>query len=428
MESASETAEPLAPAYAAERLVSHPRLARVQRSLAPVRFAALVYLASRALLFAVAIVNGSLRHRSLLNQLANWDGYWYRSIANLGGHGSFSPLLRGAVLNEAFYPHHVYHAQTNLGFFPGYPLVMWVLSHPVHWLTGHGTIWSITVAGVAVSIVGGLITTVLVQRLAADWWGPEAARRAVVLFCVFPGSVIFSMVYAEGIVLPLAAGCILALRRRRWVLAGVLAGLATAGEPEAVVLILVCAVAAARQLVRREAGASAPRRSLLAPVLSVTGLVGVGAFFWAWTGTPFATFTTQHYGWGERTDPLALVHLVTRFAHQISFSHFNHPTINLNYPVGIVGAAFLIVGLGLLARARHPISLEAWVWTLGISFLAITSEYVPPNPRLLITAFPVVIVYAYRLRGRSFNWLVAVNVVLLVGLSALTFHNVTLRP
>ncbi len=69
------------------------------------------------------------------------------------------------------------------------------------------------------------------------------------------------------------------------------------------------------------------------------------------------------------------------------------------------------------------------MWTLGIALLiAVTSEYVPPNPRLLITAFPVVLVYAYRLRGRSFDWLLAVNVVLLAGLSALTFHNVTLRP
>ena len=392
-----------------------------------VRFALFVYLGTRALLFVVAIVNGQLRHRSVLNQLANWDGFWYRAVANLGSHGTLH-RYQDAIVGAGFYPHHVYHAQSNLGFFPGYPLLIWVVSHPVKWLTGQGTIWSLTVAGILLSVVGGFIATVIVQRLARDWWGAEAARRAVVLFCVFPGSVIFSMIYAEGIVIALALGCILALQQRRWILAGLLAGCATAGEPEALVLIPVCAVSALRYVLGPGRGDPAARRSWFAPILSVTGIAGVLAFFWAWTGTPFATFTTQHYGWGERTDPLALVHLVTRFAGEISFTHFDHPTINLNYPIGILGAVILIVGLILLARSPRQISLEAWVWTLGIGFIAVTSEYVPPNPRLLITAFPAVLVYAYRLRGRGWHWLVAVNVVLLAGMSALTFHNVTLRP
>ena len=57
--------------------------------------------------------------------------------------------------------------------------------------------------------------------------------------------------------LPLAAGCILALQRRRWVLAGVLAGIATATEPEALVLVLVCAVSAALELRRSGCGPDA---------------------------------------------------------------------------------------------------------------------------------------------------------------------------
>ena len=40
------------------------------------------------------------------------------------------------------------------------------------------------------------------------------------------------------------------------------------------------------------------------------------------------------------------------------------------------------------------------IWTAGVSFLAITSEYVPPNPRMLITAFPAIMVVARYARGR----------------------------
>ena len=59
------------------------------------------------------------------------------------------------------------------------------------------------------------------------------------------------MVYAEGLLLPLAAGCILALQKRRWLLAGSLAAFATATEPEALVLVVVCAVSALLELRRR---------------------------------------------------------------------------------------------------------------------------------------------------------------------------------
>ena len=112
----------------------------------------------------------------------------------------------------------------------------------------------------------------------------------------------------------------------------------------------------------------------------------------------------------------------------ISFSHFNHPTINLNLVVGVVGATVLLVLLVLMWRIRRTISVEAIAWTVGISLLAVSSEYVPPNPRMLITAFPAVIVLAYYLKGRGFMLLAGVNAALLAGLSYLTFVGITLRP
>jgi Gpi18-like mannosyltransferase len=388
-------------------------------ALARWRLAILVYLGSRVLLLLVAILDGALRHHALLNELANWDGLWYRWLANKG------------------YPHHIAHccfgngethAQSTLGFFPLYPVVISAVARPLMLLTGHSAIYSITLAGVIVSTIGGLICVVLVQELARSWWGESAGRRAAVLFCLFPGSIVFSMVYAEGIALPLAAGCILALQRRRWVLAGVLAGIATAATAQSLVLIPVCAISAGLELRRRGWGDRAARRSLLAPLLSVTGALAVGVFMWAWTGTPFAISDSQRIGWKERTDPLALVHLVNRLAKMISFSHFNHPTINLNLVVGVAGAIVLLGLLVLMWRIRRTISVEALAWTVGISLLAVSSEYVPPNPRMLITAFPAVIVLAYYLKGRAFVVLAGANAALLAGLSYLTFVGITLRP
>jgi hypothetical protein len=77
---------------------------------------------------------------------------------------------------------------------------------------------------------------------------------------------------------------------------------------------------------------------------------------------------------------------------------------------------------------RPRISVPALVWTFAIAFLVITSENVPPNPRMLITAFPLVLVVAYRLKGRAFSWLIGGSTVLLVVMSAVTFVGVALRP
>jgi len=387
----------------------------VAHRFAGVRFALGVYLGTRVLLLVVAIINGALRHVPLTMELANWDGLWYRSIANFG-----TPL--------SGYPHYISQLQTNLGFFPLYPLSMRGLSYLFPWSTPYGRIGAITVAGIVISTIGGAVTTVLVQRMATAWWDVQAGRRAVLLFCLFPGSVIFSMVYAEGIAIPLAAGCIYALSQRRWVLAGVLAGIDTAVEPEAFVLVLACAVAALLELRRQGWSIRAAATSFWAPCLSGWGAVGFGAFLWAWTGSPYASLIAQHNGWHEKTSPLALVHDATTLAGQISLSDLTEPKVNLNLVVGLIGAVLLIVMLVLMLRQWRVVPAGAIIWTLGIAFLTLTSWNIAPNPRLLITAFPALMVVAYFVKGKWFTWLAWANGVALVGLSLLTFYGVTLRP
>jgi MFS family permease len=415
VETASEHAEPLvhtppAPSLDAPRTLAHRVRDRAGVSMREARFAIGVYLATRGLLLLVALVNGALRHHAFTHELSNWDGLWYRMLAD---HG---------------YATHVEHVQSTLGFFPLYPLLIWTVSHAFVVPVAHYETLSSTIAGLIVSGIGGLIATVLVQRLAAGWWGERTGRKAVLIFCLFPGSVVFSMVYAEGVMLALAAGCILALQRRRWVLAGVLAAIATATEPEAIVLVVVCAVSAGLELRRRGFADRAAWRSLIAPALSLVGVGSFAVFLWFWTGSPFASLIAQRDGWSEKTDVFAILHLAQVTAKQISFSHFDHPTIDLNLVVGLVGAIVLIVLLVLVIRNWREMSVEAIVWTLGISWLAMTSEYTPPNPRLVITAFPAVIVLARYVHGKWWTALLCLNGVLLAGLSALTFVGTTVRP
>jgi Gpi18-like mannosyltransferase len=369
-----------------------------------------IYLATRGLLLLAAYLQSSFGHHDFLHELSNWDGLWYREVAN---HG---------------YLDHVSYAQTTLGFFPLFPLTIWLIEPVIMLLTGQGSTWAASLGGVGISTVGGGVACYFTYRLATGWWGRETARKATALLILFPGSVVFSMVYSEGLLLPLAAACLFALERRRWVLAGVLAGFATAVQPTGLVLALVCLVSALLEWRRQGWSLTTLRRVIVAPLLSTFGVAAFALFLWFWTGSPLANYEAQHHGWSEKTDPLAVVHLATTLFSEVTFDHFNRPTINLNLVVGLIGALLLIWALLLLARERHRVSVEALIWTAGISFLALSSEYVPPNPRLLITAFPAIMVVARYVQGRAWNLVLWSSGILLIVLSMCTFWGTTLRP
>jgi hypothetical protein len=399
--------------------LEEPRVARVHARYRPLALSATrqdvlwllaIYVATRGLLLLAAYLQSSFGHHDFLHELSNWDGLWYREVAN---HG---------------YLDHVSYAQTTLGFFPLFPLTIWLIEPVITIVTGQGSIWSASLAGVGISTVGGGVACYFIYRLATGWWGRETARKATALLILFPGSVVFSMVYSEGLLLPLAAACLFALERRRWVLAGVLAGFATAVQPTGLVLIPVCLGSALLEWRRQGWSLRTLRRVIVAPVLSTFGVGAFALFLWLWTGSPLANYEAQHHGWSEKTDFLAIPHLTGTLFSEVSFDHFNHPTINLNLVVGLIGALLLVGTLGLLTRERHRVSIEALIWTGGISFLALTSEFVPPNPRLLITAFPAIMVLARYVHGRAWNVLLWANGILLIVLSVCTFWGTTLRP
>ena len=211
-----------------------------------------VYLGTRCMLLLAAYLQAHFGNHDFLHELSNWDGLWYRKVANQG----YLP-----------YPS---DRQTTLGFFPLFPLFIYIVE-PIFKVTGHDAIWSSSVSGILISGVGGAIASIYAYRLAEGWWDRFTARRATLLFILFPGSVVFSMVYSEGLMMPLALACIYYLERKRWLLAGILAGFATAVQPVSVVLIPVCTVSALLEWRRRGFTLAVLRRVIVAPLLSGLG-------------------------------------------------------------------------------------------------------------------------------------------------------------
>jgi hypothetical protein len=385
--------------------------ARLHALAVALRYPLTVYAATRVLYLLIAALDTVVRHDihgnhwSIGHEMANWDGRWYLNVVR-DGYPSQLP------------PHGL---QTTLGFFPLYPLLITLLSHA----TGA----EIHLSGALISLVTGASATVLVWKLAERWFDPAAARRAVLFFCIFPGSIVFSMLYTEGLLITLIAGCLLALQDRRWVLAGVLAGLSTAVGPVAMAIVPACAGAALLHLHRH--GWTSPRnwRALLAPVLAPLGAVATGAYMWVHTGSPFAVYIAQRYGWHESSTPWAIPRLVESLVQEIDGTAVVHPQIDLNIIAGLLGTAFLFWALRLAWRNRTRVPVPAILWTLGITGLTLTSNATAPNARMLLCAFPALVVVAKEIESRKGKqWLYATTLVLTIAMSIVTYVSTGLRP
>jgi hypothetical protein len=371
---------------------------RVPGWLLAARWPAGVYLVSRLVILLVAGLDMLITHRSLGGELSLFDGQWYLKLA---AHG---------------YPAQATMGKSTLGFLPLYPLA-------IRGLAALGP--SPLAAALLLALAGGLIAAVLVQRLATIWWGEPTARWAVPMFCLFPGSVVFSMAYSECLTLPLILGCLLALRSGRWLIAGLAAGLASAVEPAALILVPTCLVVAIREVRAFGIHDRLARRSLLAPLLAPAGLGLFAVYLWHRTGTPLASYQAQHDGW-HQGDPVALLR------QPIADRLLDHPETILGHLLnpslwnGLLGSVFLACALVALVRVRHELSPGVLVYTAGVGVLTIWSVMSLTNARMLLIAFPAVIVWARRFGGRRRALFLAAEIALFLLATALTLAGLML--
>ena len=329
------------------------------------RFVAAVYGLSRLVSLAGFGLAALVRAGWSLGDLPRlWDGLWYLRLARDG----YPPLLP-AVAGRA---------QATLAFFPLFPFLIRVVSAVPGVSDG--------AAGLVVSLASGGAAAWFVFRLAERLVGERAARRAAVLFCFFPGSIVFSMVYSEGLMIALAAVALRAMLDRRWLLAGVAGGLATACRPNAAVLVLAAGVAAVEALRLRQ-----DRRALVAPVLTMTGIAGFMGFLWLRTGTPGAWMRVQHDVWQQQVDFGRA--LLTWVGWLVS-----HPFADLERWIVAGGLVFAVAGLALLRRRGWPAPVV--VYTAGVVALAAIYRVDVFRPRAVLAAFPLFVAYGDRLPPR----------------------------
>ncbi|MFM8321494.1 MAG: mannosyltransferase family protein [Chloroflexota bacterium] len=169
------------------------------------------FLVSRLLIFGAGIVGDTMMPTEeghwladadspFLSQWTKWDSQYYVDIATNGYW--FRP-----------------QRQSNVAFFPLYPMLMRVLGPYVGGVIPAGFLVS------NLALLGGLIFLYLLAELETS---AASAERSVFYLALFPTAFFFSCVYTESLFLLLTVGAMYFARRRAWIPAALLGLLASA--------------------------------------------------------------------------------------------------------------------------------------------------------------------------------------------------------
>jgi hypothetical protein len=303
--------------------------------------------------------------------LTSWDGKWYLEIVRSG------------------YPREIpagityFQEEARAAFFPVYPLLVRAVDVV---LPGGDTL-----AALVTNLVLGLVAVLLVGLLARELTDNEVAARAMVLFAVFPGSFVLSFAYSEATLIVLAAACLLLLVREQWVVAGLVAALATATRPNGIALVAACAVASFLAIRARR-----DWTSLAAPVLAPLGFLGFQWWLGLHAGERLPWFRVQREAWAEGTSFGA-----TALSNTLSF--LTHP---LASPTDALTAASLVALLaGVYAAWKHRLPWPIVAYVAVVVALMLLPATVTARPRFVFTAFPLVIpVAAWWPERDRFGW------------------------
>ena len=274
----------------------------------------------------------------------------------------------------------------RVAFFPLFPALVRLASY----LTGG----NYPVAGLVVQVLAGAASALGVWAVADYLRGRRVADRAVMLYCLFPGAMTFALLYSEPLAVAVSAAAILAMLKRRWLIAGILGAAATAERPTLIILVVVFGIAAVQAIwTHRE------WRALLAPALTPLGVLA----FFGYLGHEYHDYKFwfrvetqvwhQQIGWGEHT--LRVVLWMDRTTEKAAV--FN--------AVLIIMFAVAVVGIALMVADRLPIPVI--VFAVLMVLLPVISPAESPRPRFVWTAFPIFIGAAAKL-PRVIYWPVLV--------------------
>jgi hypothetical protein len=334
-----------------------------------------MFIASRLVIVAVIIysrqivargpyteVSGQEQHGgTLLDVLTQWDGTWYRYIAERG-YASRMPAVATA-------------------FFPVYPLAVRAVAFVVR---------DVQVASLVVSNGCLIAAALLLNKLLRLDYDERVCRRAIVFLLFNPVSFFLSAAYPESTFLLLAVGALLAARRGQWLGAGICGAFLSATRPPGLMIGVPLLAEHAAQW--REQG-EAPRRLFQSRLLWLGVIpLGIGAYLfycYATRGDWLLPMHAQAGGWGRR-----LAWPWQSFLWPLNFQASHIPLYQ-----GIVTAAFILIVAGFFLKLRATYL----VYAAASLIFSLAWGSLEALPRHLSMLFPIYLIMS--LLSVRWGWL-----------------------
>lgn len=296
------------------------------------------------------------------HQLLQWDSEWYFRIVTDGYQYNGDPTIQQSIV-----------------FYPLFPMLA----------RGLATVGGLTPADalLLVSNAAGLLAIVILFKLVREEFGDQIALVTTALVSFFPASVLLSAGYTEPLALLLIVSFFLALKRRYYFSAALLAGLTIATRSTGIVLLPVLVWEMWRSRDQR------PFLPALLPciVLATSGLWLFMIYLWSAFGSPFA-FADGQVAFHEGTT------LATRLVAALKLEPFTRMMLNDWNPWGQASwFTLLFIVLIVAGWSRLPSS-----WTLfAIAVLLLPYLTLSGGPagfvsmsRFNLVSFPLFVILA----------------------------------
>jgi hypothetical protein len=300
-----------------------------------------------------------------------------------------SPLLSW---DAGFYVHIAQQGYSSPVYVAYYPLFA-LLERMLAPLFGGSALY----AGLAISNVCGLGGFGLVRVLAEREYGRPVARRALLYLALFPSSFFLAAAYPESLFLLLSAGVLLALQKRNWLVAGLLAVLATLTRPFGVLLALPILVTLVQQ-VRTRLPERHPWRLVLPSLAVIAPFAALGAF-WLYLYRQFGTVQVvtgaEQYTYWKRELTWPWVG-IARAVHA-AFEKGLHPNYFQSHALVDLAFTLALIALTVVCTRRLRALYSGYAWAV-LAMVLITPSHnwyaLGSNMRFMLADIPLFLVLA----------------------------------
>lgn len=293
----------------------------------------------------------------------NFDGVHYMHIAQTG-----------------------YSAQFTQAFFPFFPLLVALFSFGKYYF----------LSGFFLSNIFFLMSLWVLYRLYKIDNDNNTSKRALILLLCYPTAFYFGSLYTESLFLLLASLVFLLSRKKYFILAGIVAGIASFTRINGIFLFLVIAVEIVTLWRVKELRYLKLLRAFIGLIIAPVGLITYMVYLKIYFNDPLYFINAQpSFGAGRSSSIILLPQVIFRYIKMLlTVSPHTAP-----FYTALSELVFSIIPFGLIILAFRKIRLSYVLFVLGCLLLPTLTGTFSSMPRYSLMIFPLLPFVVMKLGG-----------------------------